>query len=196
MVGKKVRSLANITPSLYAILTKVGISPDKVSLVTNLPSDLALFEKGDVPVWGVYLTGLVVSAQQAGDKLNLIFPDDYGVHFYADTIFTTDEMVSAHPDLVLRFLRASLKGWVYAVENSNEVPGMILKINPSLDIKAENGKMTQSLPLINTGEDHIGWMKPDIWSGMESTLREQGVLNAPFDIRQVYDMQFLEQIYK
>ena len=55
--------------------------------------------------------------------------------------------------------------------------------------------MTASIPLINTGEDDIGWMKPEIWTGMEQTLREQGVLTAPVDVTQVYTLQFLEEIY-
>lgn len=55
--------------------------------------------------------------------------------------------------------------------------------------------MIASLPLVNTGEDFIGWMKPEIWAGMEQTLREQGVLTAPLDVTQVYTMQFLEETY-
>ena len=60
---------------------------------------------------------LVVVVQRAGYKINLIYPDDYGVHFYGDTIFARDDFIAANPDLVRRFLRASLKGWTYAVEN-------------------------------------------------------------------------------
>ena len=56
--------------------------------------------------------------------------------------------------------------------------------------------MIASIPFINTGEDHIGWMKPEIWAGMEKTLREQGVLTAALDVTQVYTMQFLKEIYK
>jgi NitT/TauT family transport system substrate-binding protein len=55
--------------------------------------------------------------------------------------------------------------------------------------------MTASLPLVNTGEDHIGWMKPEIWTGMAQTLREQGVLTQTVDVTQVYTMQFLEETY-
>jgi hypothetical protein len=38
-------------------------------------------------------------------------------------------------------------------------------------------------------------MKPEIWSGMEQTLREQAVLTQELDVTQVYTMQFLEEIY-
>jgi hypothetical protein len=55
--------------------------------------------------------------------------------------------------------------------------------------------MTASLPLVNTGEDFIGWMRPEVWAGMEKTLREQGVLTNTLDVEQVYTLQFLEEIY-
>jgi NitT/TauT family transport system substrate-binding protein len=127
--------------------------------------------------------------------VNSIYPDDYGVHFYGDVIITTDELIKTNPDLVLRFLRASLKGWTYAVENPNNVSSMVVKVEPKAVIAVEDEKMLISLPLINTGEDHIGWMKADIWAGMEKTLREQKVLTGPLDSNQVYTPQFLDQIY-
>ena len=56
--------------------------------------------------------------------------------------------------------------------------------------------MTASIPLVNTGEDFIGWMKPEIWSAMQQTLRDQGVLTKALNIEQVYTLQFLEEIYE
>jgi NitT/TauT family transport system substrate-binding protein len=193
--GKKIRSPANTAPSLHAMSARVGITPDRYTEVI-LPSDLVLFATGEVPIWGVYITGFVVTAQQAGYKLNIIYPDDYGVHFYADTVFTTDDMIASNPDLVRRFLQATLKGWTFAVENPDEVPGMVQKYQLDADTAIENARMLASLPLINTGEDHIGWMKAEMWAGIEQTLREQGVLASPLDVTQVYTMQFLNEIYQ
>jgi NitT/TauT family transport system substrate-binding protein len=139
---------------------------------------------------------LVVTLQQAGYRLNLIFPDDYGVHFYADALFTTDALIATNPDLVTRFLRSTLKGWAYAVERPADIGPMIVKHKPDADPALESAKMTASLPLVNTGEDHIGWMTPEIWAGMETILRQQGVLEAPLDVTAVYTTRFLEAIYR
>jgi ABC-type nitrate/sulfonate/bicarbonate transport system substrate-binding protein len=193
-VGKKIRVSEAVVPTLHAIMSRVGVRPDQYTEVST-PSDLALFVSGEAPVWGVYVDGLVVTAQRAGHQVNLIYPDDYGVHFYADTIFTTDDLIAKNPDLVRRFLRATLKGWTYAVENPAEVGALVQKYNPKADAALENAKMTASIPLVNTGEDYIGWMKPEVWAGMEKTLREQGVLTRPLDVTQVYTLQFLKEIY-
>lgn len=194
-VGKTIRAPANTIPSLRAMTTRAGISSDQYAIV-DLPSDVAMFASGDVPVWGLFSTGLAVDIRRAGYKINLVYPDDYGVHFYSDTIHTTDDLIAANPDLVLRFLRATLKGYSYAVENPIEVAAMVHLYNPNADAALEEEKLTASIPLINTGEDFIGWMKPEIWSGMEQTLREQGITKAPLDVTQVYTMQFLVEIYK
>jgi NitT/TauT family transport system substrate-binding protein len=193
--GKTIRVPMPIVTTLHAMTARVGVSPDQYTEV-ELPSDVDMFLSGEVPIWGAYLTALVVSIQQTGCQLNLIYPGDYGIHFYGDVIFTTDDLIASDPDLVLRFLRATLKGWTYAVENPATIGAMVQIYFPDATTDDQNARMISSIPLINTGEDHIGWMKPETWAGMEQTLSEQGVLAAPLDVTQVFTMQFLEELYK
>jgi NitT/TauT family transport system substrate-binding protein len=176
------------------MMARVGIRPEQYTVVDSMP-DLTRFYSGDVDVRSVFLTNEVLTAQSDGQKVNLIYPDDYGIHFYSDTLFTTDDLIANNPDLIQRFLRATLKGWTYAIENPTAIGAFIGKYRPEADAAHENAFMTASLPLINTGEDQIGWMKPEIWAGMERTLREQGVLTPTLDVTQVYTLQFLQSIY-
>jgi NitT/TauT family transport system substrate-binding protein len=194
-VGKTIQIGPAGVPRLRTLMSKVGIATDQYRVVDST-ADLTPFYSGAVDVRGVNLTNEVLAAKAAGYEINIIYYDDYGIHFSADTIFTSDELIASNPDLVLRFLRATLKGWTYAVENPGEVGAIVVHFNPQADIQFENEKMSASLPLINTGENYIGWMKPEIWTGMEQTLREQGILTAPLDVTQVYTMQFLEEVYK
>jgi NitT/TauT family transport system substrate-binding protein len=193
--GKKVRVPATILPTLHAMTSRVGVTPDQYTEV-NLPSDVTIFASGVVPVWGGYINALPLLVQKAGIKIIIIYPDDYGVHFYGDSLITTDELISTQPDLVERFLRATLVGWTYAVENPEKVGLMVQKYIPDAEPSLETDKMIASIPLVNTGEDHIGWMKAEMWTSMEQTLREQGVLTSPLDVTQVYTMQFLNEIYR
>jgi len=193
-VGKKIRSTKTLDQILRAMTARVGLRPDQYETV-YLPSDVAMFGTGEVPVWGVFVNVFAIDIQRAGYHVNYIYPDDYGIHFYGDVLITTDEVIATDPDLARRFTRASLKGWTYAVENPGSVGTMIAQYHPDADIDLEIARMTASLPFINTGEDFIGWMKPTIWEGMEQTLLEQGVLSAPVDVTQAYTMEFLQEIY-
>ncbi len=194
-IGKSIRITPQSATRFHAMMARAGIRPDQYTEVT-LPSDLSTFKSGQAQVWAMYVNNFAVTVQQAGYKLNFIYPDDYGVHFYADSIFTSDDFLAKNPELVQRFLRATLKGWTYAVENPTKISAMIVKYQPNIDLNLETAKMAASLPMINTGEDHIGWMKPEIWAGMEKTLTDEGLLTSPQDITQAYTMKFLEEIYK
>jgi NitT/TauT family transport system substrate-binding protein len=81
------------------------------------------------------------------------------------------------------------------VENPGSVGEFVRQYNPRTNAELEIEKMTASIPLVNTGEDHIGWMKPEVWSHMEQTLREQGVLAVPLDLEATYTLRFLREIY-
>jgi len=192
--GKTIRTPAPNAATLHAMMANLGISQDQYTEV-DLPSDVEEFASGRIPVWGAYINALALSVQRAGYEINIIYPDDYGVHFYSDTLIATDDFIAKNPDLVRRFLRASLKGWIFAVENPDNVGPMVLKYAPDADPELANAQMIASIPLVNTGEDFIGWMKPEVWAGMEQTLREQGVITNPIDVQQTYTMQFLEEIY-
>ena len=55
--------------------------------------------------------------------------------------------------------------------------------------------MEAMLPLVDTGDDRIGWMEPDIRREMYGTLSDQGLLEKPFDVDQAYTMRFINEIY-
>lgn len=193
--GRKIRVAPGLAPALHAMMAHVGIGRDQYTEVVT-PSDLALFASGAPPVWSAYLNAFVTEAELAGFEINRIYPDNYGVHFYGDSLFTRDDFIAANPDLVRRFVRATLKGWTYIIENPTEIGALMRKYKPDADPARELAGLTASIPLINTGEDAIGWMTHDGWLGMERILRKQGVLNKPLDITQLYTLRFLREIYQ
>jgi NitT/TauT family transport system substrate-binding protein len=189
-IGKQIRSTTTIDRTLRAMMARLDIEPDQYEIV-YLPSDVAEFAAGDVPVWGGLVNLFTLEVQRAGYEINIIYPDDYGIHFYGNILITTDELIQNDPGLVQRFMRATLRGWTYAVENPGSVGAFVQKYNANVDPELEVEKMIASIPLVNTGEDSIGWMKPEVWAHMEQTLRDQGLLTAPLDLDQLYTLEFL-----
>jgi NitT/TauT family transport system substrate-binding protein len=193
-VGKKIRSTFSSDVILQAMMSHVGISQNQFQVEYH-PSIVSQFASGEVPIWSAFVNGLALEVQAAGYKINTIFPDDYGIHFYGDVLITTDEMISKNPDLVLKFTRATLKGWTYSVEHPEAAGAFVQIYNPEADQELEAAKIAASIPLINTGQDFIGWMTLDKWTGIKETLQEQGVLTASLDVRDVYTLQFLKELY-
>ena len=177
-----------------SIMKRLDLEPDSV-LKIDTGFDLAPFLSREVDIWPGYLTDQVLDIRARGLEVNLIMPDDYGVHLYADTLFTSEQMIQENPDLVLRFLRATLRGWRWAVENPEDVGRLVLKFDPAADEAHQRDVMLASLPLIHTGEDQVGWMRADLWDGMHQILLEHGILDEVVDLDKVYTMEFLQKIY-
>lgn len=126
-----------------------------------------------------------------GEKVNLLRFRDYGVKVYADTIFTTKEMVEKHPDKVKKFLKASLKGWNYAIENSEKSVSQLIEINPTLKYEHQLGYLKGSIPLIMTDEK-IGVSDSKIWENMIDNLYENKMIKKKIKASEVYTNEFLK----
>ena len=115
---------------------------------------------------------------------------------YSDTLITTDGLIAQQPDLILRFLRATLKGWRDVVEDYPTAVDVILKYARLSDPVMQTAMMEAMLPLVHTGEDFIGWTKPEVWRETVNLMSNPGLLAAPVDVNQAYTLRFLEEIHK
>ncbi len=193
-LGRKLATSNDGKMQLAAVMNRLGLDVNKIRLV-DFDYQYNSFTNGEAEITMGYLTGGIIRLLNAGHELNIILPSDYGVHLYSDTLFTTDKLINSDPDLVLRFLRASLRGWREAIENPEEAVEITLKFAKEKDRDLQMKMMEAQLPLIHTGEDQIGWMKPEIWEGMHELLLEQKVIPESVDLDKVYTTRFLENIY-
>ena len=89
-----------------------------------------------------------------------------------------------------------MKGWRYAIENPDEAVELTLQVDPTLTRDRQAVMMATQTPLIHTGEHQIGWMRAEVWRGMQDTLLEQGILDAPVDLDKAYTLRFLHTVYE
>jgi len=193
-IGGEGGGIADYKLQFHAMMKKLGLNVSRVKIV---PWDAALgaFLQREADVTPCYSTGNLIKMRQKGLKLNLIWPSDYGIHFYSDTLVATDRLIGEKPGLVTRFLRATLKGWQDAVEDYRQAVTVTLKYAQIKDPELQTAMMEAMLPLVHTGEDRIGWMKAEIWQGMYRILLEQRLLTRPFEVDQAYTLRFLKEIY-
>lgn len=199
MIGKRIAIFSENAKEyefqLRAMLNKLNLDISEIKLLP-LDHHYEGFLGGDIDVTGAYLTGGVLRLKAQGAELNYIFPSDYGIDFYSDTIFASDSLLEQNSDLALRFLRATLKGWNAAIRDMKKAVELSIRYSAKGDRELETAMMDAQLPLIYTGYDHIGWMNEKVWSGMNKILFEQEVLAKPLDdINSVYTMELLRTIY-
>lgn len=118
--GRTIRASRQNIITLNALTTRFGIDPSEYKI--TLTRDLKKFYSGEVDVWSGYSAVSLVKIRESGRKVNVIHPNNFGVHFYYSCIFTTDQIIDEKPGTVLKFLRASLRdGWPRAFRDPEKI---------------------------------------------------------------------------
>jgi NitT/TauT family transport system substrate-binding protein len=172
------------------ILSKTGVSASTLREVP-VKFDLTPLLDGQVDVWPGYVINEVLSAREKGFDVNIIWPEKYGINVPADTLFTTERMLKEKPDVVRNFVKATLKGWNYAVAHPEEAAKITVKFGDGLKYQHELSMMKESIPLLKPNKAPIGTLDPAQWSALQALLLKGGFLKNPLPLDQAYTSAYL-----
>jgi NitT/TauT family transport system substrate-binding protein len=147
-----------------------------------------------------YLTSEPLAIKKAGGFDPVVFLlADYGYTPYSTTIECKQELVQKNPDLVQRFVDASIKGW-YSYLEGDPAPGnaLIKQANPEMtDDQIQYGiaKLKEyGIALSGDAETKgIGAMTDDRWKSFFETMASQGIFKKETDYKQAYTLQFVNK---
>lgn len=143
-------------------------------------------------VSGFDTTKEAINAQLEGDEVTQMFFSDYDINIYLNPIFTNGYLTRGQPDLVNRFMRATLKGYQYAIENPAEAVQFCLAHDNTLDRNVQSAMLQSQIPLIDPGYRPLGWMEEAVWQSTQDILLEQGIIPSPVELGTVYTNLFVE----
>ncbi len=146
-----------------------------------------------------YLTSEPWLIEKAGAKPVVFLLANEGYASYASVIETSRKMVEEHPDLVQRFVDASIEGW-YRYLYGDPAPGNAL-------IKRDNPEQTDELlayaiakikeyGIVDSGDslkNGIGAMTDARWTVFFEVMAKQGLYPAEMDYRKAYTLQFVNR---
>lgn len=198
LTGKNIGVIAPDLSSNYdiqflALLNRIGLNRDSMnfSAIEDYNGAAELTSGKLDAMSSMFATNEPIQAQLNGDKVNLIYYKDYGVDVYANALFTTDEFAKNNPDLTARFIRATMKGYQYAIEHPEEVASFALKYDPTLDLALQQETMKAQIPFIDTGSGPIGSMDENVWNTTQDILLEFKLIQSPIDLSTVYTNKFV-----
>ncbi|WP_153108784.1 ABC transporter substrate-binding protein [Propionivibrio limicola] len=176
LVGKKVMLMRGRHDSdFYAMLLHEGVKPETVNIQPT-SYDIKDLVAGKVDAFNSYLTNEPFVLRQLGIEYNVINPSHYGIDYYGDILFTSEDELRQHPERVKMFRAATLRGWNYAMEHPDEVIDLLLdkyrvpKTREHLQFEAE---AMRSLVLPAMVE--IGHMNRWRWQSMVDAFKETGM---------------------
>jgi ABC-type nitrate/sulfonate/bicarbonate transport system substrate-binding protein len=126
---------------------------------------------------------------EKGIKHVTFSPRSGGIDFYGDTLFTSESQVREHPERVAAFLGASLKGWRYALDNTEEIVDLILSkytTRHSRDHLLFEARMSKRLIMADVVE--LGYMNPGRWLHIADFFKKMDRIPNDFSLEGfIYD---------
>ena len=113
------------------------------------------------------------------------------------TYIVTEDTIDERPNVVERFLKATLRGVAFALENEEETLDIVLKFAPQEDREHQRFMLRQELrdaqgPVTEAGG--LGAMTDEQWQALYDHLLRFEALPRAFDYQTAYDVQFIERI--
>jgi NitT/TauT family transport system substrate-binding protein len=147
-----------------------------------------------------YLTSEPFAIEREGGFTPQVFLlADYGYDTYSTTIETSWRLVEENPDLVQRFVNASIEGW-YSYLYGDPSPGnaLIKQDNPDMTDEqiAYSIEKMKEYGIADSREAEelgIGAMTDERWRSFFQFAADVGLYPADLDLSRAYTLQFVNQ---
>ena len=96
-----------------------------------------------------------------------------------------EKVIQEDPDLVERFIRASIKGWEFAYNNPEKTVDYVLMYSDQLNKEQELRGMEASLELIQPDDKPIGTIEMEVVQQMQDLLVGFGIIESPIDLSEL-----------
>ncbi|NMF83451.1 ABC transporter substrate-binding protein [Nodosilinea sp. P-1105] len=136
--------------------------------------------------------------REGGFEPVILLMADHGYPNYTTTIETRREIMEGNPDLVQRFVDASIKGWYSYLENPEPGNALIQQDNPEMtDEQIAFGleKMAE-YGIILSGDAEtlgIGAMTDERWEEIFTVMSDLGAFDPSVDYTQAYTLDFINK---
>jgi NitT/TauT family transport system substrate-binding protein len=176
---------------------KYVIARYNLQQVRQVPSTLSIanFLADPGYVQQIFITSEPFFAKQAGADVRTLLISSSGYDPYR-VQFTTWDFVEKHPDVITRFVRASIRGWQDYLQDPAPTNAYLLKLNPALN-PAQEAYTAQALRdgnfITGTGPagPQTGHMTARRWQTSYEQLKSLGILKGPVNPESAYSLKFV-----
>jgi NitT/TauT family transport system substrate-binding protein len=183
---------------LNGMLAKEGIKADEVKIQPQQVS-VTPFVDGQVDVITAtyYNEFYTIQSRMPKDSLKTFVSEDYGITFPRDTLIVAEKTIKENPELIKKFLRATLKGWKDAFADPKFAVDTVMAAAPTLDRAQQEFMLSEIKRLMIAGgaaKNGMYWIDPAAIKTAHDFFLKYGVISKPVDIAAAYDASFIESI--
>ncbi len=174
-----------------AMLAKAGVDMSKVKTVTVMGNEVLM--NGQVDAKTAFIVNEPIAIELAGYPTATLAAADYGVQAYSEAIVASDSYVAENPKIVAAFMRATAKGWEYALDNKEETVKAVVALNAELDSEQQSRQLAMQEDFIRsefTKTNGLCAVDPAAVEAGAATLHEFAGLDVNFDPKAITHSEF------
>ena len=191
---------ANDGPSqvFAALLAKHKMTWGDVKSTIVSPSAYAqsfLSDKNSVLIGNYYSTYQAIKVRDPSAKFVLF--SDFGVNMMGSGILVNEHMLTTKPDLIRRFLAATIKGFEATVKDPDAAVEAAATMFPTVvrpNKQLNRAQLVAGLALLKapgTEGKSLGWTSPQLWQDTFELMRDHAGLDPNIPVSRYYTNEFL-----
>jgi NitT/TauT family transport system substrate-binding protein len=141
-----------------------------------------------------FVTSEPYFAEKQGAKVRTLLISSTGYQPYR-VFFTSQQFLNDHPDIVDKFVKASMEGWRNYLQDPAGVDAEIAHLNPAMSqdemlFSVETLKSGHFVDGPGTADSHLGHFTAERWTTIYQQLLDLGVVAKPIDPATAYTLRF------
>ena len=177
-------------------LEATRVDKSKVTVINvDISAKTQVFMDKKVDAILAWVTYQVPQLEAKGIKLNSMPLANVGLNTLNLAIFASNDTIKNKPDMVEKFVRASLKGWAYAIDHQDEAINLLADLFPTVDKAIARGQLKNQLPLFHTAltkDKPLGWVAAEDVKSSEDILAQYASLPKLGTPDSYYTNQFVK----
>jgi NitT/TauT family transport system substrate-binding protein len=179
-----------------AVVKGCNLDGSKIS-VTNIDpaGSVPALVTGKVQAIAGYAQGYVPGVEIRAKKEARVFMyADCGVNAVSNGIIVHRDMLKENPDLIRAFVRASLRGFLYARQHPDEAVAITKKFSEAVvpEIARRELEMSWNTWVTpNTAGKPLGWSSDKDWESTVNVLKQYGGVTTPLQASALYTNDFV-----
>lgn len=196
-IGKKIGLQSGARSTWALIMAANDLKEDQMTIVP-VGVDPTPLVSGQVDgYWGT-ATGQLLTLKAQGLAVDMMFMADAGVPGYGEVMVAPEKTLQEQQDLLVRWLKAVIKGGQYYIGHTDELAEFVVKRSPSLNLnldvqKASAKALAEVLQSPMTQSKSLYWIDPTVATNLVDIMQRAGQIKSKVETSDLVTTAVLEK---
>lgn len=181
---------------LELIMKKAGVENPQINFVMLGNSDFFMASKKEIDFINIFYGWTGIESEIRNYPINYIDTVDYAPELdtYEPIIITSEKLIKTSPELIASFLKATKKGYQFAIDNPDLASEILLKLNPELSSELVKKSQIWLNPRYIDDADFWGDQQIERWQKYIDFMCQNRIIENNISARDAINNSFVESL--